>query len=65
MIYLFFKNYLLFNIKRKAEMTTQTLEQTKDQIKQLEAKLEELQQVLNVLTPTPAFRINQNKNLLF
>lgn len=37
-----------FFLKKKAEMTTQSLEQTKGQLKQLETKLEELQLVNNL-----------------
>lgn len=40
--------YLFFKYQKKAEMTTQTLEQTREQIKQLETKLEE-HQVVSVL----------------
>lgn len=39
---------IFFVLKKKAEMTTQSLEQTKGQLKQLETKLEELQLVNNL-----------------
>ena len=49
LFYIFLIKYIIklnwLILKRKAEMNTQTLEQTRDQIKQIESKIEDLNKV--------------------